>query len=279
MNGAIIQVRTKSERLPGKALMPVLQAKGWNMTDCIIHGLSEVNGLDKIIIATTTGKSDDELAEYVRKKYKRDAILFRGDEKDVLKRFYMAAKQEKLNTIIRITGDNPCLDVSLIEKILKKFLKSGRDYISTIRYPLGFNVEILSFNALEKCYKEAKLVRDREHVTSYIYTHPKKFRQKFISAGRKYKSISHLRLTVDSQADYLLMRCIFDYFKNSGAPVGLKDILELYNKKPWLFEINSIAYQKRIFSNTIDELKYAIGILEKLELNTSAKMLQKALNK
>ena len=55
----------------------------------------------------------------------------------------------------------------------KFFMNHEFDYVSNTlyrTYPDGLDVEIFSFKALYKCWKNAKSSYNREHVTSHIVT-------------------------------------------------------------------------------------------------------------
>ena len=63
----------------------------------LIERLKISKELDKIIIATTSNENNKAIIEEV-KKYNVDWYI--GDEENVLKRYYDAAKKYKLNIII-----------------------------------------------------------------------------------------------------------------------------------------------------------------------------------
>ena len=107
--GFIIQARLGSSRLPGKAL---LFFRGSTIIGSILDQLIEA-GVSKtsICIATSTSKLDDVLSLYLEGLGYR---MFRGDEEDVLSRFQGAAVATEFKNIIRLTGDNPRLNLGLI---------------------------------------------------------------------------------------------------------------------------------------------------------------------
>lgn len=87
-----------------------------------------------------------------------------------------ARKKAEPNHIVRITCDNPLIDPKVIDAVVAAHIKSGADYTSnTINptFPDGMDVEVFTFEALERAWKEAKLPSEREHVTSYIRKNPK----------------------------------------------------------------------------------------------------------
>ena len=74
--------------------------------------------INKIILATSILKKDDALTK-VAKKYKIN--IFRGSEKDVLGRFFEAAKKVKAKNIIRICADCPFIDPGELDKLIRIF--------------------------------------------------------------------------------------------------------------------------------------------------------------
>ena len=84
---ATLQVRMNSQRLPGKVLMPI---SGKPMLLYLINRLKKSRYIDKLIVCTTTNKSDNEIEKICNKN---NILCFRGSENDVLERIYLAARQ------------------------------------------------------------------------------------------------------------------------------------------------------------------------------------------
>lgn len=229
--GAIIQARLNSTRLPNKVLAKIGKKR---VIEILISRVKKAKNLQKIILATTHNESDKKL---VRIALRQKINYFLGDEEDVLSRFYFAAKENGLDAIVRITADCPFIDWHVIDEVIEKFLSAEKyDYVSNVHPPTlpdGMDVEIFTFDALEKAFKKARLVSDREHVTPYIWKHPKEFRQfnvKFSSAGSKY------RLTLDEKKDLIFLRLVQQNL--GGYDFLLEDILNLLAEKPELVAIN-----------------------------------------
>ncbi len=43
-------------------------------------------------------------------------------------------------------------------------------------YPIGLDIEVVSFPALERAWKEARLPFEREHVLPFLYDQPERFK-------------------------------------------------------------------------------------------------------
>ncbi len=230
--GCIIQARMGSTRLPGKVLK-ILDEKN-PVLYYVITQLQNCKFLDKIIVATSDLYEDNKIEDFTN-NFK--ISCFRGNSKDVLDRYYHCAKKFELTTIVRITADNPLIDPTLVDDIIKKFSTNNFDYISNAHirsFPFGTETEIFSFNALEIAWKNAKDIHEREHVTSYFYNNPTKFQTLDIEYS---ENLSYLRWTIDEKEDLQLVKKIVSKIKK--RPILMNDILELLQNEPNLIKINS----------------------------------------
>ena len=231
MFGCIIQARMGSNRLPGK-VMKFLDEKNPSLYYTISQ-IKNVKNIKRIVIATTKLDEDDVIYDFTKKM---NVGCFRGSADDVLDRYYQCAKQNKLDKIIRITADCPLIDPQLVDNIIEDFNKNEFDYVQNLEprtFPDGMDVEIFTFNSLEKAWQDAVLPSEREHVTSYFRNNENKFRIKNIVSK---KDLSHFRLTLDYNEDLKLLRTIIK--KISKRPILISDILSLFLEEPSLIEIN-----------------------------------------
>jgi spore coat polysaccharide biosynthesis protein SpsF len=270
--GIIIQARLNSTRFPKKVLVKLL-AK--TVIEEIIDRAKQVQYSKVIVVATSDGESDDELVRYLETN--TDVVTFRGSEQDVLSRYLSIAKSYQLDHVVRLTGDNPCIDAQLIDDTIKKHLSGGFDYSCTTGYPLGMNVEIVASSALFTTAKDGKRQVDKEHVTSFIRNNPQRFRLNFIPAVLPRK-IKNLRLTLDTPQDYLMIQILFDYLKIDKSHFGINSIITLWETKPYIFYINDYIDQKKVHINPKEELKVAAQLLEKQELFFAASIIKSSLN-
>lgn len=230
MIGVVIQARMGSSRLLGKVLLKLADR---SVLDYVIDQVKHCNLVNKIIIATTDLSEDDII---VRNSEQNAVEYFRGHATDVLDRYYQCAKKYTLSTIVRITSDCPLIDPQVVDNAIRAYNEDPCDYLSNNKprtFPYGLDVEVFSFNALEYAWKNARLPSEREHVTSFIYKHPDKFRIRNMKLDGDY---SMLRLTIDRINDYRLIGLVVSKIKK--RPILLDDILDLYRKEPSLFEMN-----------------------------------------
>lgn len=194
--GCILQARMGSQRFPGKVLADI---GGKSLLARCLDRLATSKYIKPLIVATTTRPEDDPICDSVLKR--KQAKLFRGDEKNVLGRYYLAASYFKLDVIVRATGDNPFVDVNLVDHLIELVVDNPEiDYAATKYFPLGLGAEVIRFSALERSHRLANKAFEREHVTPYILRHPKRFRIELIEAEGLFHR-PDLRLTVDTRED------------------------------------------------------------------------------
>ncbi len=229
---AIIQARMTSTRLPGKVLMDI---EGKSMLWHVVNRLKFSKKLDDIILAISNTKESDVLEEFAKKN---NIKYFRGSEQNVLLRYYETAKKFKCDVIMRITADCPLIDPKIVDLVIEKHLNSGADYTSNIlqrTFPRGLDAEIFNLDTLKKSHNEAKENYQREHVTPYIYEHPRLFK---INHIKNEKDLSHMRWTVDEKEDLDFVRQIYKRLFKKGKIFSMEEIVALLKKEPRLLEIN-----------------------------------------
>ena len=221
-----------STRLPGKVLM--LLDKKHTTLDYVINQLKHSKLLGKIIIATTNLEEDDVIVDFAKKN---KIECFRGETDDVLDRYYNCAEKFSLDTIVRITSDEPFIDPTIVDQIINNFQKIGCDYASNnlIRtFPAGLDVEVFSKQVLERTWREAKLSSEREHVTPFMKKNKDIFKQ-FNLKSSQHIPIS--RLTLDRKEDLKILKAVAS--KISGRPILFRDIFELFEREPNLLELRN----------------------------------------
>ena len=227
---ALVQARMGSTRLPGKVLKPIV---GKSMIELLLTRLSKSSELDEIVVATSKDAKNDELQLVVESLGYR---CTRGSEKDVLSRFYESAKFIGADVVVRITGDCPLVDSKLVDECIKGYNNSNVDYFSNINpltYPDGLDIEVISFESIERANNEAKSKFDREHVTPYI-RNSDNFSQ---SSMQHTEDLSNQRWSVDEPEDLIVVTNVFEYF-SPNIFFDWKDVLELSRSQPKLFQEN-----------------------------------------
>lgn len=237
---AIIQARMGSTRLPGKVLKDL---EGKTMLARVVERVCRATLINDVLVATTDGKADDVIVQECRKAA---AQVFRGDENDVLDRYFRAAQLTKAEAVVRITSDCPLIDPQVTDKTVRAFLDQQPDYASNVQvrtYPRGLDTEVMTVQALERAWRLANKPYERTHVTPYIYEHPGDF--KLLSVTGEVDYSSH-RWTVDTPEDLEFVRAIYARLNDRGH-FGGPDILELLEREPELLDLNRSVAQKALY--------------------------------
>jgi len=262
---AIIQGRMSSSRLPGKILADIA---GQPMLQRVFIRTSRATSVTETIFATTTDPSDDPVAEYCDFS---GIPLRRGSLYDVLDRYYQTATQAKADVVVRVTADCPAIDPTLIDDVVNTLLSDlytadGIQFDFACNrlpppwhrtYPIGLDVEVCTFEALKKAWKEAKEPQHREHAMPFFYegvelsvisrrlsegVSPRGFR---IAALNHTTDFGEYRWTVDTPEDLEFMRQVYSRF-DGRDDFTWKEVLDLIHDEPQLMQINSEVQHKTL---------------------------------
>lgn len=242
---AVIQARMTSTRLPGKVLKEV--SPGLSMMGAILERASLLKELAATVVAIPEGPLQNDLVKEVER---RNGIVFRGPEEDVLARYVMAGQAHKADHVVRITSDCPLFSWEETDRLIRHHLQTGADYSHNItvwgsRMPLGTGSEVFSLKSLEVSAAEGHAAHHREHVDEYIYEHRDRFRFERIMAPTALNRPT-LRLTVDEEADLELVRRIYSKLYRPGHPIPLESAVALLDREPSWLGINAHVHQKTI---------------------------------
>ena len=193
-----------SKRFPGKVVAmlggkPVLQR--------VIECVRDIKGLDDIIVASPAMEESEPIIKICGDL---NVKLFLGDEEDVLNRYYHCAMSNKLDVIMRVTGDCPLLCSDLCSHMLEEHLSEGYEYTSNCHpsrsWPRGFDCEIFNFDVLEAAHSHTIVPYDREHVTPFMQRNegvPRKFKLSLCALSEPPRGIdqSNVNMCVDYPED------------------------------------------------------------------------------
>ncbi len=249
---AIIQARMGSKRLPGKVLKPIL---GKPMLYYIVERLHKVPGIAEVVVATSHALADQAILNFC---WEHNFATYEGSETDVLDRFYRAAVVFAADPVVRITADCPFVDPKLVQDLLNLYMNGDYDHVGVAtgagamfldrgRFPDGMDAECFSFGALERAWREATYPLDREHVTPYIWRNKQLFRCVNLTSEQDY---SHLRWTVDWEADFQLVSEIYGALYRDDKPFLMDDILEYLTSHPELVAMNQDLVGKEKYIET-----------------------------
>lgn len=223
-----------SQRLLGKVMLNLLDKPlMWH----IYNRLKSCKHLDDVVISTGEYSTNKEIIDYAKVA---KIPYYSGSEKDLIDRLYQTAIKFQASAIVRVTADCPLVDPIIVDKLVQTYVKNQEYDIVTnckIRtFPHGLDVELYSFNSLEKMWKEIKQPEIREWFPFFVEKNSSLFK---VFNIQNDQNLSHMRWTVDYPEDYELIKIIYQSLFKQNEVFTTKDVLALLEKNPKLSEINS----------------------------------------
>lgn len=213
---AIIQARMNSSRFYGKVMMDVA---GKPMLQRIVERVRR-SAVDQVVVATSTAQDDDVIWAFCEDHH---IARFRGDEQDVLQRYYRCAKVFAAQVIVRITADCPLIDPEIIDDCLA--VRKNSHYCSNIfpsrSFPDGLDVEVFTIEFLDNAERHARDLNAREHVTIWMQENSVG-KPSSIANLITQPNLSHLRWTVDTPED---LPFILRVYHELAEPFSWKEVL------------------------------------------------------
>jgi len=231
----IIAARMGSSRLPGKTLMKI---EGREMLGMIIDRVKKSDYVGEIILATTELKEDDKLAVWAESE---GISCFRGESFDMLKRLSDTVKYIGADSFIEVLGDNPLIDISIIDATCKAFIKNEYDYVSILTreypkfcnsnshiFPIGIRAQVIKSKTIFDANKLAQSPINREHATTYIIDNPDKFNIGLIEAENNFSELNNPDYTfaVNVRANLEMIKIIVQNLNKKSQNWGLKDVMK-----------------------------------------------------
>jgi spore coat polysaccharide biosynthesis protein SpsF len=251
---AIIQARTGSTRLPGKVLLP---CAGATVLERMLDRVRAARTPSHVIVATTRATEDDRIAELAARAGVR---CVRGHTTDLLDRHREAAISVDADIVVKIPSDCPLIDPETIDRVIRDFLAQPVDYASNLHpptWPDGFDVEVMTRDALETAWCEATRSIDREHTTPYLWDNPEHFRTRNVRLVEDYSR--RYRLTLDYREDYDVIRAVFEALWSASRVFSFGDILDVITARPWWTAANAMYLGTSWMSRHLGELRTTGG--------------------
>jgi len=222
---AVVQARMGSSRVPGKAM---LDLAGHPLIWHIIDRVRRVTSIETIILATTADPRNEPLIEFA--KSCGLACVQSKNENDLADRLAKAFALSQTQYLLKVGGDCPLIDVTVLQKMVDRALKDGGDFISNRvkwSYPLGLSADVISRDATLWCDQNLIRPEDRELFALYIRDHTERFH---VTSIEQEQDLSHHVWTVDEPEDVPFMRTIFDKLYREGEVFGMDDVLSFLKK-------------------------------------------------
>jgi len=238
---AIIQARTSSTRFPNKVFAELY---GKPLIWHVFNRIQSSKFINSYVLATTNNELDNSLVNWA---LENNILYFRGDESNVLKRYYDSAKYYKAKIIVRITSDDPFKDVEIIDNVISLLLNSELDFAFNNKpptFPEGMDVEVFTFDALEKAYFQCNNDFEKEHVTQFFHKNAALFKMQNLAFK---KNLSKYRWTIDTKLDFEMTQLVYEKLYNVNRKFTMNDILNLFEKHPDIPLMNQFVERSQMY--------------------------------
>lgn len=221
----ILQARTNSSRLKNKVLKKIY---GKTILEHQLLRFANSKMITKLVVATTKNKSDDVIKKITNNL---GYEVFRGDTHNVLKRYLDCAKLYDPKIIVRACGDDPLIDIGIIDKMIRIQIKKNYDFVSNVvnkTYPLGLDSTIVKTEILQKIPTLTKKKYHYENVVTYLEHEYRKFNYFFFDKQRD--EFSGMRWTLDYEEDLKFIKKIYALLYKKKPNFNYKDVFKIIKK-------------------------------------------------
>jgi spore coat polysaccharide biosynthesis protein SpsF len=215
------------EGMPGRTLLSLM-----------LERLRASKRLDHMIVAVPDSHENDIVADEARRSC---ALVYRGNEEDVLTRYLCAAHEYCLKMVVRLTSDCPLIDAVVVDRHIDcmQQLWSSVDFTTNMMrqsFPLGIAVEAMPVDVLERMSRLSTTPYLREHVTTIAYERPDLFA---IEHVMDREDRSHMRWTVDYPEDLEFVRSVFGALYKASRVFSTQETLNYLEQHPEVVQLNS----------------------------------------
>lgn len=235
----IVQARLTSTRLPNKVLIKLGQSNK-TVLEHVYERFLQSKKIDKVVFAIPNTELNNPLEDFLKRK---TIPYFRGDENNVMSRFFECAKLYKPEYLVRATCDNPCVDWIMADNMIEYIDKTHLDYVMYDNAPIGSGVEVFTYKSFEEVQRIASSEPEFEHVTYCYELHPDLFKTGLYKYNKDLPE--HYRLTMDEDLDNTFMQKVYNELYN-GSPFTNELLYEYLKENHHLLNINKNVIQKTV---------------------------------
>jgi len=206
---AIVQARMGSTRLPGKS---ALRIQGNPMIWHVLRRVKQAMRVTRVVL-TVPAEAGNIALLCAAADFGVTTMEWAGDPNDLLGRYAHAAWACEADVIVRVPGDNPCVDPDEIDRIIQlqqqhdwKWLTSNLDRnIHQNGYPGGLGAEVYPRRFLEWLNDHVECPPLREHPHLWAFANEKVLTCK-CPAEFAYP---HMRFDVNTLEDFQRIESIY----------------------------------------------------------------------
>lgn len=193
----------------------------------VVAAASHAESTSGVVVVTSDHSSDDRISEWCTE---REITHWRGPLEDVASRMLAAAHHYGAQGFVRISGDSPMLDPSIVTAACVLFSQGSHDLVTNVHprsFPPGQSVEVIRTSILDRLLRGGDVtVYDREHVTSILYRHSGELRVGRLEPDGNLET--EPPLTIDTPEDAERFRLVIRMLGDEPAwPLGWRRCSEL----------------------------------------------------
>lgn len=142
--------------------------KGRPLIAHVVERAQQIRGVDQVVVAVP-GPVDAEAIGAVLPRAV-PVVWYPGiGEMDLVGRYVAAAQAFQAETIVRLTGDTPCLDVYQAARVLAHFQLRSVDYAANVGSDgAEGDTEVMTLSALVEADRQITEPQDREHPGQWL---------------------------------------------------------------------------------------------------------------
>jgi spore coat polysaccharide biosynthesis protein SpsF len=223
MIAVVVQARVTSTRLPGKVLRPLDGRRP--CLQFVVERLERCERSDLLVVATSHDPTDACVAELCERL---GVTVHRGPLDDVAGRYLEVVERFRLNCFVRVTADSPLIDQRLVDHGIELFEEGGADVVTNVfpsTFASGHSLEVVGAEAFREAYRDMSEPQHFEHVTSFLYSNPERFRIRNFVSGRDEGAID---VSLDTEEDARLIEAILARMDRPHWEYDYDGIMELY---------------------------------------------------
>jgi spore coat polysaccharide biosynthesis protein SpsF len=223
---AALACRAGGSRLYGKPLQNL--EGGRTILGHILECIEEVAEIAEPVLGISEGTENLPFVEIAQAHGVAHIV---GDQKDVLWRLIMCAREADATDVFRITTECPFTAWELVEETWNRHAEHGNDITVAEYMPEGVNFEIFTLESLERAHREGRDDERSEFCSAYPRRVPEQFKIEVVQPPPALRRPG-LRLTVDYPEDLVLCRRVWEDLRDRGPRIPIGEIIEWLDGHP-----------------------------------------------
>jgi spore coat polysaccharide biosynthesis protein SpsF len=228
---ALVTVRNTSSRLPDKAIKTVFKNK--RAIEIVIERAKKTGY--EVILCTSVDQPDHVFEQIA---LENNIKIFRGDQKNKIRRWYGCFVKYKLDAALLIDGDDLLYDYNIGKRAIDQLMNEKLELLeSPDNIVCGFFTYAISKAGITKLYSSGRVFKDTDVITEFVNISG--IKKGYIKL-EDWEKDKQLRLTLDYEEDLEMFKTTFlkmDYLAEG------KKVVDFYFNNPSISNINLFRQQ------------------------------------